>query len=304
MKAPFYLSASALFLGISSAPLAAQTISAPVTPSSITETAPNEDWKSIPPEDLVIFTLQGAKQVIVQIAPPVSAGHVANFRTLAADHWWDGTAVYRVQDNYVVQWGDLSEEKPLPDGMPTELAEEYSQPMEDAPSEILKIGHPDSYAEGAGFMDGWPVAFSGDEYWLPHCYGMVGAGRGLSPDAGNGAELYAVIGHAPRHLDRNIALVGRVVEGMEYVSSLARGHGELGFYTEEEKPTPVVSVRLASELPLGERPQFQYLDTASRSFADYVRTRANRKDAFFFLPAGGVDLCNVNVPIRRIPLQR
>jgi peptidylprolyl isomerase len=136
--------------------------------------------------------------------------------------------------------------------------------------------------------------------WPVHCYGMVGVGRNLSPDTGSGAELYAVIGHAPRHLDRNIALVGRVVEGIEHLSSLPRGTGALGVYETAEERTPIVSVRLASELAPAERPRFEYLSTEGATFARYAEARANRRDAFFITPAGGADVCNVPVPVRRV----
>jgi peptidylprolyl isomerase len=159
----------------------------------------------------------------------------------------------------------------------------------------------DAYAEFSGTIEGFPVASSGDQVWPVHCYGMVGVGRNLSPDAGTGAELYTVIGHAPRHLDRNIALVGRVVEGIENLSSLPRGTGPLGVYEKPEQRVPIVSIRLASELPETERPHLQYLSTESASFAAYANARANRKDAFFIVPAGGADICNVPVPIRNKP---
>lgn len=134
---------------------------------------------------------------------------------------------------------------------------------------------------------------------LTHCYGYVGVGRDLSPDTGTGGELYAVISHAPRHLDRNIAVVGRVIEGIERMSSLPRGTEALGFHKEEGQHVPISSVRLASEIPQAERPTFQYMDTQSGTFAAYLKARANRKDDFFIRPAGGVDVCNVNVPVRR-----
>jgi peptidylprolyl isomerase len=60
-------------------------------------------------------------------------------------------------------------------------------------------------------------------------------------------------------------------------------------------------VRLGSEIPAGERPGFQVMDTNSATFAAYLRARANRNDDFFIRPAGGVDLCNVQVPVRRKP---
>jgi peptidylprolyl isomerase len=160
----------------------------------------------------------------------------------------------------------------------------------------------DNYAPGATFEKGWPVGMGREGLWPTHCYGMVGVGRNYSPDTGSGAELYTVIGHAPRHLDRNIALVGRVIEGMEHLSSLPRGSGALGFYTAEEAPkrTPILSVRLASDLAPAEQPAFEYLSTESATFARYADAIANRRDPFFIVPAGGADICNIRVPVRRM----
>ena len=136
--------------------------------------------------------------------------------------------------------------------------------------------------------------------WPVHCYGMVGVGRSYSPDTGSGAELYTVIGHAPRHLDRNIALVGRVIEGIEHLSSLPRGKGALGFYEDVSKRVPIRSIRVASDLAAGDQPRFEYLSTESDTFARYADARANRRDPFFIVPAGGADICNIPVPVRRV----
>ena len=88
-------------------------------------------------------------------------------------------------------------------------------------------------------------------------YAMVGVGRDLSPDTGTGGELYTIIGHAPRQLDRNIALVGRIVSGIEHMSSLPRGTEALGFYKERSSDVPIVSARMATELPAADRPRFE-----------------------------------------------
>src|SRR6202000_1894163 len=88
----------------------------------------------------------------------------------------------------------------------------------------------DGYAPKAGFDAGFAVASDGEREWMVHCYGAVGVGRDLKPDTGDGSELYAVIGQAPRHLDRNITVVGRVVQGMELLSALPRGGETMGFY--------------------------------------------------------------------------
>ncbi len=296
-------------------------ITAPMAPSEVVASAPAADWVAIDPADLLVMTLAPdtsgrERRVIIQLMPaPFAQGWVGNIRALAAAHWWDGTSVNRVQDNYVVQWGDASEAKALPDGLRTVPQTDYEVDFQGASlsADRYSAVSPNFFGGGndpygrSEFYAGWPVAsmFVGtglrarNHVWPVHCYGMVGVGRGLSPDTGTGAELYTVIGHAPRHLDRNIALVGRVVEGIENLSSLPRGTGALGFYESAEERVTITSVRIGSELAEGERPRFQYMNTNSSSFFRYSDARANRRDAFFIVPAGGADICNVPVPVRR-----
>ncbi|WP_137679862.1 peptidylprolyl isomerase [Aurantiacibacter suaedae] len=282
-----------------------------------------------------------ARRVVIQLLPPpFSQPWVENIRTLARAHWWDGKSVYRVVDNWVAQWGGGDPELgmdpgPLPEGVAAPTAS-YELPspfdldttrhsgvawqdvaaaamltgfyatgrtLEDLASLDVSADHQnisgDRYANITAFTNGWPFAGGGESFWPVHCYGSVGVARDLAPDTGTGSELYAVIGHAPRQLDRNIAVVGRVIEGIEHLSTLTRGTAEAGVYVERSEDTPIVSVRLASEL--SEPPAYEYLDTASGSFARYIAVRANRQDSFYEVPAGGVDICNVQVPIRPAP---
>lgn len=300
-------------------PLPATAQVAP-SPNQIVAEANAEEWVKIAPEDLLVMTLAPdrdgeAREVVIQLMPePFSQGWVANIRTLARAGWYDGISVNRVQDNYVVQWGDPNYDnpeaeggaKPLPDGLRVMeesdyLTKEIGQSLSMTEIEIEE----DPYADTSFFEKGWPIAGSNAQSWPVHCYGMVGVGRGMSPDTGSGAELYTVIGHAPRHLDRNIALVGRVISGMEHLSSLPRGSGALGFYTSEEadERTPILSIRVASDLPNAEQPEFEYLSTESETFARYAEARANRRDPFFIVPAGGADICNIPVPVRAAPAE-
>ena len=126
----------------------------------------------------------------------------------------------------------------------------------------------------------------------------------MHPDTGTGGELYAIIGHATRQLDRNIAIVGRVVSGIEHLAALPRGTETMGFYKEGLVAKPIVGMTLASALPAAQRPSFQYLDTATPAFARYLHVRKNRNDDFYRVAAGGVDLCNVQVPVRPTPGRR
>lgn len=266
---------------------------APVSPGEIVAAAPAGDWKDIPADDLMTMVLANGGTVTIQLARGFSPVHVANIRKLAAAAFWDGTSINRVQENYVVQWGDASEKKPLPPGLGTAPAADYVRPL---PGLAFKpLPYPDAYARRVGHADGWPVATDGRRAWLPHCYGMIGVGRNLAPDTGTGAELYVVNGHAPRHLDRNIAVVGRVIDGIGNLTALPRGTGALGFYEKESERTGIASVRMGSPS------RWQVMRTDSASFARYIAARANRRDAFFNVPANGLDICNATVPLRKKP---
>jgi peptidylprolyl isomerase len=269
------------------------------TPNDIVAAAPASAWKTIAADDLLLMDLANGGRIVIQLAPAFAPVHVANIKALARGKYWDGATVYRVQDNYVAQWGLNESNKPWPEGVTPKPPAEYTRPLKGL--KITRLGSPDPYAPGAGFANGWPVAYNVKAGWadLTHCYGSVGVGRDLSPDTGTGGELYAVIGHAPRQLDRVIALAGRVVDGIDHLSTLPRGTEALGFYREKAQYVPIASIRIASDLPAAKRPSYEVMDTTSATFAHYLRVRANRNDDFYIRPAGGVDLCNVQVPVRK-----
>ena len=292
-------------------PVLAQEAKPARAPGEIVAAARADEWVAIAPSDLLVMDLAPAakgesRRVIIQLMPaPFSQGWVGNIRKLAAAKFWDGTSVNRVQDNYVVQWGDATEKKPLPADLTVVPESEYVEKLipikGKTRSDKIKARRPMSFRRdpygAATFGMGWPLGTSPRQLWPTHCYAMVGVGRNLSPDTGTGAELYTVIGHAPRHLDRNIALVGRVIEGIEHLSSLPRGTGALGFYEKDEERVPIASVRIGDAA--SDSPAFEYLSTESASFAAYADARANRRDPFFNVPAGGADICNIPVPVRR-----
>ena len=271
-----------------------------LTPTDLVSAAPAAAWRTIAAEDLLVMTLEGGGRVVIQLAPAFAPVHVANIRKFAGANYWQGAAVYRVQDNYVAQWGINEAKRALSVGAVANPPAEYVRSARGLA--ITPLGSPDPYARSVGFWSGWPVALYKDgTASMTHCYGAVGVGRDLHPDTGTGGELYAIIGHATRQLDRNIAVVGRVVSGIEQLSALPRGSEAMGFYKEGFVAKAIVGMTLASALPPAQRPAFQYMDTASASFARYLRLRKNRNDDFYRVAAGGVDLCNVQVPVRPTP---
>ena len=261
------------------------------------------DWRALDPADTLYLELDSGR-VVIELAPAFAPEHVANIRTLARGHYWDGLDIYRSHDNFVVQFGDPTEDegarKPIGDAKAS-LPAEFDRPAAGVPFTVLP--DVDGWAPQVGFSEGFPAARDPAEgrAWLAHCYGALGAGRGMAADSSNGTELYVVTGQSPRQLDRNITLVGRVVHGIERLSALPRGTGPLGFQEDPADYVPIRSVRLASEVPPADRSDLQVLRTDTPLFTELVESRRNRRDDWYLRPAGHIDLCNVPVPVREAP---
>ncbi|MHC1479776.1 peptidylprolyl isomerase [Frateuria aurantia] len=294
---------------ISLASSSAAIAASPLDRGSILAQARPEEWQTLAPDRLMYLQLSGG-QVVIELAPQISPLHVANLETLIRQHYFDGLAVVRLQDNFVAQWDDPATD----DGGDPRQARSLGAARRTLPPEFSRsiaaddrwtpLPDGDLYASQVGFLDGFPAArdpASGLE-WLVHCYGMVGAGRDIAPDSGNASSLYAVIGQAPRQLDHNLAVVGRVISGVELLSSLPRGKGHMGFYERPDQRTPILSVRLGSDLPAGDVGQWQQLRTDSPSFARLLDYQRSHRSAFYPRPLGRLELCRVDLPVRHLQL--
>jgi peptidylprolyl isomerase len=287
-----------LLLGVPAPSLAQEK---PPTAAEVLEAAKPADWRKLDPANTLYLDLATGR-VVIELAPQFAPLHVANVLTLARSGYFDGLAIIRSQDNYVVQWGDPRADE---EGQARSLGEararlepELFRTAKDLP--FTPLDSRDPYADEVGFSAGFPAARdgAGGRAWLTHCYGMVGAGRDVAPDSGNGSQLYVVIGHAPRHLDRNVTLVGRVVQGMEHLSTLHRGGGAMGFYERPEDRVPIRSVRLAASVPESERTAIELLRTDTETFRRFVDARRTRREEWFIDPVGRIELCNVPLPSR------
>jgi len=269
----------------------------------IAESKPS-DWRPLDPKNTLYLEF-GSRRVIIELAPDFAPQHVANVRALARERYWDGLAMVRVDDNYIVQWADPHAEN-------SELARTIRTARETLPAEFdcaidpdlpfHRLPDNDVYAEVVGFTNGFPIARDEKDgrTWLVNTYGTVGSGRETDIHSGGGKELYSVIGHAPRQLDRNVTAFGRVRLGIEFLSALPRGNCQAGFYQDVDSMLTISSVRLASEVPLAQRTQLEILRTDTALFADIIESRRNRHDAWFYKPAGHIDIGNVPVPVRLV----
>jgi len=267
------------------------------TMADVLAAAKLSDWRSPDPNNTLYMDLPSGR-VVIELQPEFAPKHAANLRALARARYFDGLAVTRSQDNFVVQWGEADAGKPMGDAKQA-LAPEFTRPA--AGLNFTVLPDRDTYAPQTGFVDGFPAARESatGSAWMVHCYGMVGAGRDNDVNSGSGAELYVVSGHAPRALDRNITLVGRVLQGMDLLSALPRGQGAMGFYQKPEERTPITQIRLAADVPAAQRTRLQVLRTDTQTFTDLVESRRNRQDEWYKVPAGNIDVCNVPLPVRK-----
>lgn len=273
------------------------------TMADVLEASVAADWRRPDPARTLYLELPGGR-VVIELAPDFAPRHVANILKLARGGYYDGLAILRVQDNFVVQWGDpnAAEEaarKPLPEGGQLTLAAEFTRP-DSQDLQFVALPDADGYAPQTGFSAGFPVARdpATGRAWMTHCYGTLGVGRDNDVNSGGGTELYVVSGHAPRQLDRNITVAGRVLQGMELLSSLPRGTGALGFYEKPGQRVPIVHLRVAADVPAKERANIEVLRTDTATFTALVESRRNRRDDWYKQPAGHIDVCSVPVPVR------
>jgi peptidylprolyl isomerase len=273
----------------------------PPTMAGVLAASDAEDWRTPDSEDVLYLELDSGR-IVMELAPQFAPGHVANIRALVREGYFDGLFVIRSQDNYVVQWGDPHADDPER-ARPVRHAQralpaEFARPAEGL--SFTPLGSMDSYAPEAGFSGGFHAARDDDagRAWLAHCYGTLGVSRGNTADSGSGAGLYVVIGHAPRHLDRNITVVGRVLKGMERLSVLPRGTGALGFYESDSEYVPIRAMRVAADVPAAERTPVEVLRTDTPTFARLIEARRHRHEPWFLDQVGRIELCNVPIPVR------
>jgi peptidylprolyl isomerase len=276
---------------------------APTMPDVLAASKPS-DWHALDPANTLYLELASGR-VVIELAPAFAPHHVANIDALVREKYFDGLTILRSQDNYVVQWGDpdaddKDKRRPVGNAQRT-LKAEFTIPLSKK-LPFTQLPDRDGYAPQTGFSGDFPAARDPKTTtaWLTHCYGAVGVGRDNDVDSGGGTELYVVIGSSPRWLDRNITVVGRVVQGIELLSTLPRGTGALGFCEKPEQRVPIKTIRVAADLPAAQRTNLELLRTDTPTFVALVESRRNRHDDWYKVAAGHIDVCSVPIPVRAV----
>lgn len=267
-------------------------------------------WNSLDPENTVYMELQEGT-VIIQLNPDFAPKTVKHFKKLLEDRFYAGMSFYRVIDGFIAQGGDESD---FDGSQATEKLKaefEIDWPIkpdekEEAenwtPMSWTPVQSEDMFAAYTGFIDGFPAARDDQKAgkaWLTHCPGTIAMARNDDPDSG-ATDFYIVIGQAPRYLDRNLTVFGRVVWGMDVVQRIKRGPAlENGLIEGDLDRSWIRQIQLASSLDPEQRLNILVADTNSDGFKKMLKQRRNRSQKFFHhKPPRVLDICQVPIPAR------
>lgn len=255
------------------------------------------EWRSIEAASIAYMQLPGG-EAIIELNAEFAPTTVAQFKRLVRDGFYDGLAFYRVVDGFVAQGGDGSD-----------MADPNSEPMLPAEFErpwsgelpFTSVQKPDMFAPETGFIDGFAAGrdMQSRKVWLTHCPGVIAMARNDGSDTGS-TDFYIVIGQAPRYLDRNLTIFGRVVSGMDVVYRVIRGPSDAnGMIAEGEPSTIIEKIVLAEDVPVAARKDVRVTDTSGAEFGKVLQSRKKRGPPFFHhKPPEVLDVCQIPVATR------
>ncbi len=256
----------------------------------ITE-AEDEAWRSLDPENTLVMDLPSG-EVVIELRPDLAQINANRVRDLVREGFYDGLYFHRVIQGFVAQGGDPNGDGTGGSTKP-DIKGEFTKDLK-VTNGFTVIGR-DRIAAQVGYIDGLPVAaqptslgsFLSDgevDLWGVHCPGTMSMARATNPDSGN-SQFFFVIGDARQSLDSRYSVWGWVVDGFRHSKRISRGEPPT-------RPTPIVRVRLASEMPEAERPKVEVFRTDNPDFKKYLEATGKVKDGLVR------DMCDIKVPTR------
>ncbi|MEO1405815.1 MAG: peptidylprolyl isomerase [Pseudomonadota bacterium] len=264
--------ASASLLLLSMQPALAQEDETVVNDAvSVEEVQADEtNWRSIDPENLIIFeTTKG--RILIEAFPAIAPKHVTQFRAIVRSGDYDGTSFHRVIDGFMAQGGDVEAHLGRPTGLPN-IEAEFTFRRVPAEFPLDLIGDENSSLQG--YYKGLPVRtqskflaeLSNDgrvKSYVPHCPGIVSTAR-LGNDVNSGNAQFFLMRETSSFLDEEYSPWGRIVDGLDTVLNLKNGEPV-------QNPDILIRATVAQDLPEGERPNVWVKKTDGPEFREYLK---------------------------------
>ena len=61
---------------------------------------------------------------------------------------------------------------------------------------------------------------------------------------------------------------------------------------------PIKTIRVAADVPAAERSQLEIMRTDTAAFRELIESRRNRREDWFYVQAGRIEINNVPIPVR------
>jgi len=250
------------------AALAAGLLCAVASPALAAPDASN--WRALDPEHtLYIDTTQG--RIVVELVPEAAPRHVSRIKELTREGFYDGLVFHRVIEGFMAQTGD-----PLGTGQGDSDKPDLQAEFEFRRSAATPFAPLPNGEATRGFVRTLSVATQPDAMmtltkdaaaaaWGLHCPGVASMARTNDPNSAN-SQFFLMRG-VSTGLDRKYTAWGRVIWNQAAVMKLAVGEPPA-------RPDRMLKVRIAADLPAGERPPLYVLDAGGPAFAEQVAAKS------------------------------
>lgn len=261
----------------------------------------DKEWRTPSPDNLVYMQVEEGT-VVIELAPFMAPKQVKRFIDRIREGYYTNTDFYRVIDGFVAQGGDMSEKKESK--YSSTLNAEFTRKIAKQ-SDFLLIQQPDFKAPQTGFLNGFAAGQdpkTGEE-WLLHCPGIIGFARNNDSEWVTG-DFYITLGQAPRQLDRNMTVLGKVIYGMPILQRVRRAElgAEAGIIEEAKKRSIITAINMANDIPSDQRIEVQVQSQTSNAFTERIaNARTLSNDFFHYKGNGNIDICYYNLATRIKP---
>ncbi|MEM9600891.1 MAG: peptidylprolyl isomerase [Pseudomonadota bacterium] len=254
---------------------------------------PESAWRTVDAENmLVIDTAYGV--IGVELFPEVAPAHVEQIKQLARDGFYDNVVFHRVIEGFMNQNGDGSNGDGTGDSDRPDIPAEFTfRRGEDMDVTIVSSRGEQSNEIATGFYKSLPVATQPISQAILtadgkvaafglHCPGVTSMARTNDPNSAN--SQFFLMRSRYDSLDTAYSIWGSTVMGRDHLTKIKVGVvGEEGFV-----PDQMNTVRVAADLPDGERPTVQVLDTSSDAFTSWLSSQTYE------------DVCDIAIPTRTL----
>lgn len=256
-------------------------------------TFPEAAWRTVDAENLMLIdTAYGV--IGVELFPEIAPNHVGQVKALARDGFYNGVVFHRVIEKFMNQTGDGANGDGTGDSERPDIAAEFTfRRGEDMNVTLVSSRGSEQQQIATGFYKGLPVASQPISQAILtrdgkvaafglHCKGVTSMARTSEPNSAN--SQFFLMRDKAEHLDAQYSVWGTTVMGHAYLTSPKVGVvGDAGFI-----PDQMNKVQIAADLPDGERPTVQVLDTTSDAFTNWIATQDYD------------DVCDIQIPSRTL----